>query len=117
MKRKNTMKSKKTILSLIALSLFFVTQPAYSALFTSLEQKTITIDRFENNQKLIALDGSIYEINSAELLKKAQTLTNQQAHVLYVKMGDKLILSDLKSAMEPPFRIPVKETTKNKSPN
>lgn len=109
--------NKKYTFCLAVVSLFIFTQPVYSALLASLEQKVITIDHFVDNKKIIALDGSVFEINSPKVLKNAKKFVGQQIHVLYVNMGNKFIVSDLKPATNPPFTIPVKETIKNKRPN
>ena len=91
------------LMSLICLVLI---QPAFAALAVSMDQKIIVINQIVDDKMIIALDGSVFEISSSEAIKQVRKLKNQQVHILYVDIGDKMILSELKPATEPPFVIP-----------
>lgn len=106
---------KKSIFLIVFMS-FVLIQPVFAALAVSMDQKTIVINQIVDGETIIALDGSVYEILSSKVLKQVQKLKNQEVHVLYVEMGDKMILAELKLATEPLFVIPELPVSENSEP-
>ena len=81
-------------------------QPAYTKLIAAYVQEIITIDQIEDNGKIITEGGVIFEVNSPGLIKKAKVFKKQQVRVLYIIMGEKNTITELKPVTVPPFNIP-----------
>jgi len=94
---------------------FFLVQSVGATLIPSFEQKTIVVDHLDNKGRLIALDGTVFELISPEVKKQARMYKKQSVHVLYMNMGGKYVVSEMKSAIDPlfviPARVPKKKTT------
>ncbi len=104
------------IIYLLVICSFILTQPVVAALAPSWEQKIIVVDHLDQDGRVIALDGTVFEIRSAEMRKQALAYQKQSVHILYVNMGGKYVASELKLATEPPFVIPLLEVKKKNTP-
>jgi len=104
------------IIYLFVICSFVLIQPTVAALAPSWEQKTIVIDHLDNEGRVVALDGTIFEIISGKVKKQAQVYKKRSVHVLYTNMGEKYVASKLKPATEPPFVIPTLTVKKKTTP-
>ena len=94
--------------SFICIAIFIgliLAQPAYTKLTATYAQEIITIDKIKDNGEIFTEDRAIFEVNSPEIIKKARALKNQRARVLYIVMGEKKFITELKPATTPPFTI------------
>jgi len=109
------MNVSKIICFFVVSSLFSI-QPLYAALAPSWKQQVIVVDHFDRDGGIVSFDGTIFEISSAEMKKKAQGYMNKTVHILFVDMGDRYVALEMKLASEPPFSLPAKASEKRHSP-
>jgi len=88
-------------------------QPVCAKLVASYCQAVIIIDQVEDSGKIIAEGGGILEVNSPELIKEAKAFKKQQIRVLYMVMGEKKFITELKPVTAPPFTIPERMDNSN----
>ena len=101
--------NKKNILrcAIITLTLSILLASSVHAKFAPIyEQAIITIAKIEEGQAILDENGESYQLSKPELNRHAKALKNKAARILYVVMGDKKIITDLKPPTTPPFIIP-----------
>ena len=105
------MKFRNLFVYLIVLTALILAQPVCAKLAVPYKQAVIMIDQINTDKKIIEADGVVYEVISTKVLNLAQTIKSQQVRVLYITVGGKFTITDIKPATAEPFIIPVKEKT------
>jgi len=102
------MKSYSSFVCIFVFVGLILVLPAYAKLVATYDQAIITIDQIEDDGKIIAENGTIFAVHLSELINDARAFKKKQVRVLYVVMGEKNTIAEIKPAVAPPFEIPAR---------